>query len=132
MFFRSLMLLALVSAGCLFAETVQKSSAQFLFPTTVGIRTNKSVVMQGVEFSAVVRNKATNTIAFSWKVPASKTTHGTITLYSVSGAVIKAIRVASSNGSTTTTIGTAKIAAGLYFATLSYGAVSQTCNFIVN
>jgi hypothetical protein len=131
MLLRSLLLLAVFSAGCLFAETVQKSSTQFYFPTTVGVRNGKTVAMTGVQFGAVVRNKATNTIAFSWKFPASKTTRGTITLHSLAGAVIKVIPIESSNGTATTTFGNGKIAAGLYFAALSFGGVSQTCNFIV-
>jgi hypothetical protein len=76
------------------------------------------------------RLAGTQAIDFSWSLPV-KAKNGNISLFSVSGARVKTVPITSPNGNVSIDISSGKLARGIYFAKLSYGACEKTINFIV-
>jgi hypothetical protein len=112
-----------LSAVFINAQTVEKLSASFAFPTTLtsayGVVTSqKAVSFFRVAGHSVQKGK----ITLEWNI-AGSATRGTISIFSVSGALVKKVALSTSHGTTQADLG--KVAAGVYFASISFGSYRQ-------
>jgi hypothetical protein len=110
------------SASVLLAQTVEKLSASFTFPTTITSATGKVQNSQAASFFRAVRSVQKGKIALEWNVGNSAAS-GTICIYSVSGALVKKAIITSNHGMWQSDI--KKNASGIYFASISYGQYKQ-------
>jgi hypothetical protein len=112
-----------LTAGLINAQTVEKLSASFTFPTTLtsahGVVTDQKAVsffrMAGHSFQ---KGKLT----LEWNIAGSAAA-GSISIFSVSGALVKKVALSTRYGTTQVDLG--RIAAGVYFASISYGSYRQ-------
>jgi hypothetical protein len=124
-------IIALLLSQCLYAETTVKNSAPFSFPTTVGVMTAGSLVSASeATFTGRTHFSRANAIDFSWSLT-STAKKGSIAIFTVSGACVTTIPIASQSGSSAVDISGGKLAHGIYFAKLAYGSFERTVNFIV-
>jgi hypothetical protein len=126
----SFLILALVFS-CLYAETTVKSSVPFSFPTTVGLMTGGRLAsVNEASFAGRTRFSSATAIDFSWSLT-STAKKGSFAIFTVSGACVKTIPIATQSGSIAVDISGGKLAHGIYFAKLAYGSFERTINFIV-
>jgi hypothetical protein len=111
------------AAGLLNAQTVEKLSASFAFPTTLtsarGVVTDQKAVSF---FRMAGRSAQKGKISLEWYY-AGAATAGTISIFSVSGALVKKVALSARHGTTQVDIGRA--ASGIYFASISFGSYRQ-------
>jgi hypothetical protein len=112
-----------------FAETVVKSSVPFSFPFT-GINAPLPNLGGEALFSGKMHLTGKSAVSLSWSLPI-KAEKGAISLFSISGALVKKIAITGHAGSVEVDCTRYGIARGIYFATISYGGFQKTINFIV-
>jgi hypothetical protein len=111
------------TAGLINAQTVEKLSASFAFPTTLtsahGVATDQKAVSF---FRMAGHSLQKGKITLEWNIAGSATA-GTISIFSVSGALVKKVALSARHGTTQVDLGRA--AAGVYFASISFGSYRQ-------
>ncbi len=121
----------LLMAVCAVAgvEDISKSSAPFSF-TVAG-------VVQGITYfgnsTSFLCKKITNgkeAFAFSWSLPKIKDATGKLSIYGVSGKLIKSFGLSSNQGSFIWNVGRGHMADGVYFASLSYGQYNKSLRIL--
>jgi hypothetical protein len=122
-------ILDLAMAVSLWAETVEKNSAEFSFPTVTSVRESGNVPGAASLFSITTSSAGKRNLSFAWSV-AGTAKKGTISLYTLSGLKIRTIPVSSATGAVSLDLPSKRIASGLYFATMSFGDFEKTINFI--
>jgi hypothetical protein len=125
-------ILVLFLAICVFAatETIQKSSTQFKFVPGVGVLQSKTYSTNGMYFSCKKLVNGKGNISFSWSLPNAKADMGKISLYTVSGKLIRAFDVKSQEGRISWSMPNARMASGIYFAVLSYGTFTKNLKIV--
>jgi hypothetical protein len=115
-------------AFCAFAahEDISKSSAPFSFVQT-GVINQVNYSTSGMSFSykRIVGGK--EGMLFSWSLPKSKTDVGKMSLYTVSGKLLKSFTFSSDSKPYVSWNGpNGKLAGGVYLAALSFGQFKKT------
>jgi hypothetical protein len=104
-------------------NAVEKYSASFSFPLTVtsGIPAKLTPATQSY-FKMASHSIQKGMVTFVWFVntPQPK---GVVSIYSISGAVVKRIPISRTNGSMQCDL--SKVGSGVYIATLTFGAFRQ-------
>jgi hypothetical protein len=119
----------LCAAGLTNAQVVEKLSASFTFPTTLtSVRGNGTDPKAVSFFRMAGRSFQKGKITLEWSV-AGSATEGTISIFSVSGALLKKVAISARTGATQVDLG--KAMAGVYFASISYGAYRQNLKLAV-
>lgn len=112
-----------LSAGLLFAQLVEKLSASFAFPTTLTSAHGIVVDQKALSFFRMAgRSVQKGKITLEWNI-AGPAAAGTVSIFSVSGALVKKVALSARYGTTQVDLGRA--AAGVYFASISYGSYRQ-------
>jgi hypothetical protein len=110
-------------AGLTAAQVVEKLSASFSFPTALtsarGVVTDQKALSF---FRMAGRSFQKGKITLEWNIAGSATA-GTISVFSVSGALVKKVAISTRCGATQVDLG--KAAAGVYFASVSCGSYRQ-------
>jgi hypothetical protein len=107
-------------------EDVSKSSAPFSF-VQVGVINPANYSAHGMSFSykKVVAGK--QGMIFSWSLPAMKADMGRLSLYTVSGKLVKSFSFTSKDKPYIAwSMPRGKMAGGVYFASLSFGQFKKT------
>lgn len=112
-------ILVLFLALGLFAETVTQQSAPFSFPGT-GVISQKTFLLGDKAFTCKKTFSGREIISFSWALPV-KAENGKISIYSLSGALVKSFPVTAQKGVVNWEASQGKVASGIYLASLSYG-----------
>ncbi|MBN1308869.1 MAG: T9SS type A sorting domain-containing protein [Chitinispirillaceae bacterium] len=112
------------------SETVVKSSAPFSFPLFTGAVAGRKAFAGRTRFGAVYRGMVRRSIDFSWSLPHDNTS-GTITLFSLKGARIRAIPISSASGSIQWNMSEIRLAKGIYFARLSTASVNKNHTIVI-
>jgi hypothetical protein len=111
------------AAGLINAQVVEKLSASFTFPTTLtsarGVVTDQKAVSF---FRMAGRSVQKGKITLEWNI-AGSAAEGTISIFSVSGALVKKVALSARHGTMQADLGRA--AAGVYFAAISFGSYRQ-------
>lgn len=111
------------AAGLTNAQLVEKLSASFTFPTTLtsahGVVTDQNAVSF---FRVAGHSFPKGKIALEWCC-AGSATEGTISIFSVSGALVKKVALSTRHGATQVDL--QRAAAGVYFASISFGSYRQ-------
>jgi hypothetical protein len=116
-------LVLLFASGLLFAQVVEKLSASFTFPTTLTSVTGRQAsAMQPTFFRTAGNISRKGIVMLQWSVPTSAT-QGRISVYSVSGLLVKNLVLTKNEGSVQCDL--SHSAAGIYLATISYGSYRQ-------
>jgi hypothetical protein len=125
-------ILVLFLAVCVFAapEIKTATSAQFSFIQGVGVLQSKIYSMDGMYFSSKRLVNGKGAISFSWSLPAVKADMGKISLFTVSGKLIKAFDVKSQEGRISWSMPNARMASGVYFAVLTYGSFKKNIKIL--
>jgi hypothetical protein len=111
------------TAGLLNAQTVEKLSASFTFPTTLTSARGVVADQKAVSFFRMAgRSFQKGKITLEWNVGGSAAA-GTISIFSVSGALVKKVALSTRYGTKQVDLG--KVAAGVYFASISFGSYRQ-------
>jgi hypothetical protein len=111
------------ATSLLLAQSVEKLSASFTFPTTLTSINGKSQNPNAVSFFRVgSRSVQKGKIALEWSVGNSAVL-GTICIYTVSGVLVKKAIVTANHGTWQCDLG--KTGAGIYLASISYGQYRQ-------
>jgi hypothetical protein len=118
-----------ISASCaLSAQLVEKTSASFSFPTAAAVMPGGSTLHEPASmFRAGANFFHKSEIVFEWSVN-SNASSGEIRLFSISGACLKKIPLTAAGGSAH--YDSKGIAAGVYFAAISYGAFRRTLTLV--
>jgi hypothetical protein len=112
----------LFASTALFAQVVEKSSASFSFPTTVTSVMGKQVAPAQATFFRTAGNSRKGVFTLEWSVPTSAL-QGRISVYSVSGVLIKNLVLTKNQGSLQCDL--SRSATGIYLTTISYGTYRQ-------
>jgi hypothetical protein len=111
------------STGLLNAQVVEKLSASFTFPTTLTSAHGLSTDQNAVSFFRTAGHSfQKGKIILEWCC-AGSATEGTISIFSVSGALVKKVALSARQG--TAQVDLQKAAAGVYFASISFGSYRQ-------
>jgi hypothetical protein len=111
------------TAGMLNAQTVEKLSASFTFPTTLTSARGAAADQNAVSFFRMARRSAQKgKIVLEWNIAGSAAA-GTVSIFSVSGALVKKVAVSARRGTMQADLG--RVAAGVYFASISFGSYRQ-------
>jgi hypothetical protein len=112
------------TAGIVAAQTVEKSSVSFSFPTQVeGVANGAFNQRIAASFKVIPLSAAKGKFALAWNV-STPATSGSLTIYSVAGKTVTKISLSKKAGIVECDLG--KAADGVYFAALSYGSFKQT------
>jgi hypothetical protein len=114
------------ATSVLLAQTVEKLSASFTFPLTLTAAPGKVVAPAAMSFFRIGSKAQKGKIMIQWTV-SSPVTQGTISIYSLTGALVKKVSLSSNHG--TTYCDLQKAAPGIYLATISYGTFRQNQKF---
>jgi hypothetical protein len=125
-------ILVLFLAICVFAapETKTATSAQFSFIQGVGVFQPRLYSMDGMYLSCKKLVNGKGAISFSWSLPAIKADMGKISVFTVSGKLIKVFDVKSQEGRISWSMPNARMASGVYFATLTYGTFKKNIKIL--
>jgi hypothetical protein len=116
-------LVLLFASGLLFAQVVQKLSASFTFPTTLTYVKGRLVSpAQASFFRTAGITSRKGIVTLEWSAPAASE-QGRISVYSVSGVLVKNLVLTKNQGSLQCDL--SRSATGIYLATLSYGSYRQ-------
>jgi hypothetical protein len=111
------------SMGMLLAQTVEKTSASFTFPLTITSTSDGGMSPRTTSyFKQVPQSIGHGKFALEWNISTSARS-GSISLYSVSGKLVKKIALNNTAGIMECDLG--KTAAGVYCASISYGSYRQ-------
>lgn len=124
-------LLVLFLAMCIFAapETKTATSAQFTFKLGTGVHLPKYYSVDAMYFSCKKLVNGKGALSFSWSLPGVKADKGKISLFTVSGKLIRAFDVKSQEGRVSWNM-PSRMASGVYFATLSYGTFKKNVKIL--
>jgi hypothetical protein len=126
-----LVLMAVFSVS-LYAETVSKLSAPFQFPTAVGVISSHSMLSKDVSFSYNLHSGNRTMIGLSWTLP-EKAEKGSISIFTLSGTKIKTFPISENHAGMTWEIsGAAKLANGVYLATLTSGSYKKNLQILIS
>lgn len=114
------------STSLLLAQTVEKLSASFTFPLTLTTAGGKAIAPVPVSFFHVASKAQKGKIMLQWTV-SSPAVSGAISIYSLSGALVKKVALKSNYG--TMQCDLQKAAPGIYLASISYGTFRQNLKF---
>jgi len=110
------------AAGLINAQVVEKASASFTFPTTLtsaaGVVTDQKAVL--FSLGRALRSKRKNNPGMEHRRVGGRRT---ISIFSVSGALVKKVALSARHGTMQADLGRA--AAGVYFAAISFGSYRQ-------
>lgn len=116
-------IVVILAAGLISAQTVEKYSTSFSFPLTLtsayGVKSSASPASF---FRMAGRSVQKGKITLEWNIAGSGTA-GAISIFSVSGALVKKVSLSTRHGATQVDLGRA--AAGIYIASISYGSYRQ-------
>jgi hypothetical protein len=112
-----------LSAWGFLGNAVEKYSASFSFPLTVtsGIPAKLTPATQSY-FRLASHSIQKGMVTFVWYVNASQP-KGVVSVYSISGALVKRISLAKTSGSMQCDL--SKVGSGVYIATMTFGAFRQ-------
>jgi hypothetical protein len=111
------------TAGLTNAQLVEKFSASFTFPTTLTSARAVVTDQNAVSFFRMAGHSfQKGKIILEWCC-AGSATEGTISIFSVSGALVKKVGLSARHGATQVDL--EKAAAGVYFASISFGSYRQ-------
>jgi hypothetical protein len=111
-----------ISTGVLFAQVVEKLSASFSFPTTTSAYGVKTAASPASFFRTGGRFTHKGIVNLEWSVPRGAA-QGFISVYSVSGALVKKALLTKNQGSMQCDL--SRAGAGVYLVTISYGTYRQ-------
>jgi hypothetical protein len=127
MLLKSRILVLFLALGILAApETVTKTSSQFIFQKGIGVLFPKVYSMNGMSFTYKKVIAGKESMSFSWSLPKVKADMGKLSIFTLSGKIVKSFDVTSSEGSRTWSLPQGKIASGVYFARLTYGKFNKS------
>jgi hypothetical protein len=113
------------------AETVTKYSAQFTFPTTVGVIRECVFQDREVSFVCTPHLLGSDKIEVSWAIP-SRVTKGSVSFFTLSGSLVKSFPISSSIGRLEWNIGAdKKIGGNIYLVTLSTGTYKKNIKLVI-
>jgi hypothetical protein len=119
-----------VFAGCmllfawsaLFAQVVEKNSASFTFPLTTSVVPGKTTAVQQSFFRMAGRSLSKGIVTLEWGT-VQGATKGFISIYAVSGALVRKIPLTKHQG--TAQCDLSRAGAGVYLVTITYGTYRQ-------
>jgi hypothetical protein len=131
MVFKCRILVLFMALGVFAAhEDVSKSSAPFSFVQT-GVINQSVYSANGVSFSYKRTSAGKSGMFFSWTLPKNKTDIGKLSLYTVSGKLIKSFPVSSKDKPYISWKGpNGKMAGGVYLATLTFGQFKKSLRIV--
>jgi hypothetical protein len=110
--------------GVLFAQTVEKLSASFTFPSTLtSLNGGAGNPIAASFFKLNPQSMTRGKIAFEWSVFNTNAARGYVAIYSLSGALVKKIPLSARSGAMMCDLG--KTARGVYLAAISFGSYKQ-------
>jgi hypothetical protein len=131
MFSKSRILVFFLALGIFAApENISVSSAPFSFAPT-GVIYQNYYSMMGSHFSYKKLTNGKQALQFSWSIRGTKKSDmGKLSLYTVSGKLIKSFDLASPEKSISWSMPHGKMANGVYFAVLTYGLFKKNLKII--
>lgn len=111
-------------------ETITKSSASFSFKQGVGVLFPMGYSANGNSFYYKKIAVGKPGMAFSWVLPKEKDVPGKLSIFSLSGRLVKSFDLSKAKGSINWTMQNSKISGGIYFAKLSYGSFNKSLKII--
>ena len=130
----SVALAVCLSASLCFSapETIVKLSAQFSFPSSVGIFGYHSFQANNVSFLSNTQFNGKKAVEFSWSFPVAAK-NGNISIFTVNGSKVKTFLITSQAGKLLWNFAESKKAGkGVYFATISYGPNRQNLKLFID
>jgi hypothetical protein len=126
MIFKSSILVLFMVLGIFAAhEDVLKSSAPFSF-VQAGVINQVNYFANGLSFSYKRITAGKDGMLFSWSLPKNKTDIVKLSLYTVSGKLLKSFTLTSTDKPYVSWNGpNSKLAGGVYLATLSFGQIKK-------
>ncbi len=110
-------------------ETIQSSSAAFSF-VPAGVLQSYHSYSDGSTFSCQRLPSGKQGMVFAWSISGNSTRTGNLSLYSISGRLIKSFDLNSRQESVTWTMPQAKLASGVYFAVLKFGTTVRNAKIM--
>jgi hypothetical protein len=111
-------------------EQLSKSSDQFVFQQGIGVRYFAIAAVNGLSFAYKKVISGKEGLVFSWTLPKSKADIGKLSIYSVSGKLIKSFNLTTPEGSISWNMPKGKMSSGVYLARLSYGSFNRSLKII--
>ncbi|HUI91264.1 MAG TPA: T9SS type A sorting domain-containing protein [Chitinivibrionales bacterium] len=124
-------LLVLFLAVCVFAapETKTATSGQFSFVQGVGVYQPRLFNLDAMYFTCKKLVNGKGAISFSWSLPGMKADNGKISVFTVAGKLIRSFDIKSQEGRISWNM-PSRMASGVYFATLTYGAFKKNAKIL--
>lgn len=130
MFSKCKVLVLFMVLGALAApENIPKSSAPFGF-VQVGVANPYYYATNGSYFLCKKLSNGKEGMQFSWSLPGSTARAGKLSVYSISGKVIKSFDLSSRDRSIVWNMPQGKMASGVYFAVLTYGTLKKNTKIV--
>jgi hypothetical protein len=107
-------------------ENVTKTSSPFIFQQGIGVLYPKVYSVNGMTFTYKKITAGKQSMSFSWSLPKTIGDAGKLSLFTLSGKMIKSYDVTSPQGSHTWSMAQGKIGSGVYFARLTYGKFNKS------
>ena len=121
MFSKCKVLVLLIAFGVLAGhEAYSPQSAPFSF-LQVGVTNPYSLMTTNSSFSCKKIASGKEGILFSWSLPGNTAKSGNLSVFSISGKLLKTFNLTSRDNSKIWNIPHDKLAGGVYFAVLTYG-----------
>jgi hypothetical protein len=111
-------------------ETVSKASNPFIFQKGIGVIYPKVYSVNGMSFSYKKITARKESMSFSWSLSKEKADLGTLSIFTLSGKMVKSFDVTSPEGSRTWSMPRSRMASGVYFAKLSYGKFNKSLKIV--
>jgi hypothetical protein len=116
-------IVVILTAGLINAQTVEKYSTSFSFPLTLTSANGVTTAASPLSFFRMAGHSIQKgKITLEWNI-AGSTNAGTISIFSISGALVKKMVLSTRYGTTQADLG--RVAAGVYFASISFGSYRQ-------
>jgi len=110
-------------------EAYSPQSVPFSF-MQVGVTNPYHQMMMNSTFSYKKLSSGKEGILFSWSLPGNSAQIGKLSVYSISGKVLKTFSLTSRDNSKVWSMPQGKLASGVYFAVLSYGTWKKNTKII--
>jgi hypothetical protein len=111
-------------------EILTKSSAPFAFKPGIGVIYQKGYTINGIGFSYKKAASGKPAMVFSWTLPKEKNIPGKLSIFSISGRLVKSFDLSSTQGSVNWVMRNGKAGSGVYFAKLSYGSFNKNLKIV--
>jgi hypothetical protein len=110
-------------------ENISKSSAPFSF-AQAGVLQQYIHSANGSYFSCKKLANGRQGMVFTWSILDNSAKTGNLSIYSISGKLIKSYEVTSRQKSIIWSMPQSKIASGVYFAELNYGSFRKNAKIV--